>query len=80
MANKISLENAGSVEYNGKEADSSSWEEECRRGGSGNVSEVLYFSRCLVDGRVRELVTGRDITVEKSDLFSCIYFLMETFK
>lgn len=44
------------------------------------MSEVLYFSRCLVDGRVRELVTGRDITVEKSDLFSCIYFLMETFK
>ena len=27
----------------------------------------LYFSRCLVDGKFRELVTGRDVTVEESD-------------
>ena len=31
------------------------------------MNAILYFSRCLVDGKVRELVTGRDVTVEESD-------------
>ena len=38
-----------------------------RRSGSRNVKAILNFSRCLVDGKVRELVTVRDVTIEESD-------------
>ena len=64
LVNKVSLESARSVEYNGKETDYSSKDQE---GGSGNVKAILNFSRCLVDGKIRELVTRRDVTVEESD-------------